>query len=62
MSPKSVNNLCMLILFAGGFISLLAAYFVLEWLLFVGLAVVMASVFLRITFYRCPHCGKKIQE
>ncbi len=62
MSPKSVNGLCLSLIMAGALIALLAAHFAIEWLVFIGLAVMMASVFLRITFYRCPYCGKYLDR
>ncbi len=62
MSPKSVNGLCLILLGAGALIALLAAHFTVEWLVFIGLAVMTSSIFLRITFYRCPYCGKYLDR
>ncbi len=62
MNPKSVNGLCLILLGVGALIALLAAHFMVEWLIFAGLVVMSASIFLRITFYRCPYCGKYLDR
>ena len=62
MSPKSVNGLCLVLLGLGAVIALLAAHFMVEWMVFTGLVVMVSSMFLRITFYRCPYCGKYLDR
>ena len=62
MSPKSVNGLCLVLLGLGAVIALLAVHLTVEWLIFAGLVVMASSIFLRITFYRCPCCGKYLDR
>lgn len=62
MSPKSVKTVCLIMLFLGCFVAMLAARADIAWLVFAGVTIMAASIFLHIVFYRCPYCGRYLDR
>ena len=58
LTPKRVNNICLILVAIGILIALFGLSRDMLSIITIGIAVTFFSIIFNIIFYRCPHCCK----
>ena len=57
-NPKKINTIALVIIFVGALIGFCGIAREIDFLVIIGMIVVISSIIFRLIFYRCPHCSQ----
>lgn len=60
MNLKKIYAISQAMLFGGVILYMIAALFQIQWLMIVGVLIVLCGVSYNVMFYRCPCCKKSL--